>query len=89
MAIANSPSKLSLPQNNPGVTTVLEYLALKFPYITSDVWKKRINDGKVHWHDGSLISVNSPFAAQQRVYYYREVDNEPVILQKRSFFRMS
>ena len=79
MAIANSPSKLSLPQTNPGVTTVLEYLALKFPTITSDVWKQRIADGKVHWHDGSLISANSPFAAQQRVYYYREVDSEPVI----------
>ena len=79
MAIANSPSKLSLPQNNPGVTTVLEYLALKFPAITSDVWEKRVTDGKVHWHDGSLVSVNSPFAAQQRVYYYREVVNEPVI----------
>ena len=36
-------------------------------------------DGKVHWHDGSLISASSLFAAQQRVYYYREVDSEPVI----------
>ena len=79
MAIANSPSKLSLPQKNPGVTTVLEYLALKFPSITSDVWKQRMADGKVHWHDGSLISASSLFAAQQRVYYYREVDSEPVI----------
>lgn len=36
-------------------------------------------DGKVHWHDGSLINASSAFAAQQRVYYYREVDSEPVI----------
>lgn len=79
MAIANSPSRLSLPQHNPGVTTVLEFLILKFPAITSDVWQQRMADGKVHWHDGSLISAHSPFAAQQRVYYYREVDSEPVI----------
>ena len=79
MAIANSPSKLSLPQRNPGVTTVLEYLVLKFPGIESDVWKQRMADGKVHWHDGSLINSDSPFAAQQRVYYYREVDSEPVV----------
>ena len=79
MAIANFPSKLSLPQHNPGVTTVLEYLIFKFPAITSDVWKRRVADGKVHWHDGSLIRADSPFAAQQRVYYYREVDSEPVI----------
>ena len=79
MAIASSPSKLSLPQHNPSVTTVLEYLVLKFPAITGDVWEQRMADGKVHWHDGSLINSNSPFVAQQRVCYYREVDSEPVI----------
>ncbi|GAC21667.1 tRNA pseudouridine32 synthase [Paraglaciecola arctica BSs20135] len=36
-------------------------------------------DGKVHWHDGGLINAQSLFAAQQRVYYYREVASEPVI----------
>tara|TARA_B110000858_G_scaffold130062_1_gene147877 strand:+ start:5955 stop:6848 length:894 start_codon:yes stop_codon:yes gene_type:complete len=79
MARANFPSKLSLPQNNPGVVTVLEYLVLKFPSITSDVWKQRMADGKVHWHNGELINKDSPFSAQQRVYYYREVEHEPVI----------
>ncbi len=79
MAIANSPSKLSLPQHNPGVATVLEFLIFKFPGITSDVWLQRMVDGKVHWHDGSLISAQTPYAAQQRVYYYREVAREPVI----------
>ena len=79
MAIAVSPSKLSLPQVNPGVTTVLEFLVLKFPSIARDIWQQRMSDGKVHWHDGSLITANSLFAAQQRVYYYREVKNEPLI----------
>jgi tRNA pseudouridine32 synthase/23S rRNA pseudouridine746 synthase len=79
MAIAISPSKLSLPQHNPGVTTVLEFLIRKFPGITPDVWQQRMVDGKVHWHDGSLISAQTPYAAQQRVYYYREVVREPVV----------
>lgn len=79
MAIANTPSKLSLPQHNPGVSTVLEYLTLKFPAITGGVWQQRMADGKVHWHDGSLIHADSLFAAQQRVYYYREVAHEPII----------
>lgn len=79
MAIASTPSKLSLPQNNPGVTTVLEYLVFKFPAIEIDVWQQRMASGKVHWHDGSLISANTPFLTQQRVYYYREVEVEPVI----------
>lgn len=79
MVIARAPSKLSLPQHNPGVSTVLEFLVLKFPAIAIDVWLQRMADGKVHWHDGSLIDAQTAFAAQQRVYYYREVESEPVI----------
>jgi tRNA pseudouridine32 synthase/23S rRNA pseudouridine746 synthase len=79
MAIAISPSKLSLPQHNPGVATVLEFLILKFPGISNEEWLQRMVDGKVHWHDGSLINAQTPFAAQQRVYYYREVASEAVI----------
>jgi tRNA pseudouridine32 synthase/23S rRNA pseudouridine746 synthase len=79
MIISEHPSKLSLPQTNPGVATVLEYLIIKFPYIDAQIWRKRINDGKVHYHDGSLLTVQSPFQAQQRVYYYREVESEPSI----------
>lgn len=79
MAISKHPSKLSLPQTNPGVATVLEYLIIKFPYIDAQIWQQRIRDGKVHWHDGSLITSQSPFQPQQRVYYYREVENEPCI----------
>lgn len=79
MVIAKAPSKLSLPQHNPGVSTVLEFLVLKFPAIAIDVWQQRMAEGKVHWHDGSLINAQTPFAAQQRVYYYREVESEPVI----------
>ena len=79
MAIARSPSKLSLPQENPGVGTVLEYLTLRFPGISKATWERRMGEGKVHWHDGSLIDPRSPFAAQQRVYYSREVESEPVV----------
>jgi len=79
MVISAHPSKLSLPQTNPGITTVLEYLIIKFPYIDAQVWQQRMLDGKVHWHDGSLITAQTPFKPQQRVYYYREVENEPCI----------
>ncbi|ASJ73270.1 pseudouridine synthase [Granulosicoccus antarcticus] len=79
MAISEYPSKLSLPQTNPGVATVLEYLIIKFPYIDADIWHQRINDGKVHRDDGSLITAQSPFQPQQRIHYYREVESEPSI----------
>ena len=79
MPISKHASKLSLPQTNPGVATVLQYLIIKFPYIDAQVWHQRINDGKVHWHDGSLITIQSLLRPQQRVYYYREVESEPSI----------
>lgn len=79
MEISEHPSKLSLPQTNPGVATVLEYLIRKFPYVDAQIWRQRIADGKVHFHDGSLITTESPFQPQQRVYYYREVESEPSI----------
>lgn len=79
MSISKYPSKLSLPQSYPGITRVLEYLVIKFPDIHPDVWQQRMAEGKVHWHDGSLITADSPFQPQQRVYYYREVESEPVI----------
>lgn len=79
MAIAKQPSKFSLPQENPGVTTVLEYIVSKFPAISPEIWLQRMASGKVHWHDGSLITATSLFQAQQRVYYYRELPHEDKI----------
>jgi tRNA pseudouridine32 synthase/23S rRNA pseudouridine746 synthase len=79
MVISKHPSKLSLPQTNPGVATVLEYLIIKFPYIDAQIWRQRVAEGKVHCDDGSLITTLSLFQPQQRIYYYREVDSEPSI----------
>ena len=79
MAISSTPSKFTLPQVNPGVVTVLEYLQIKFPRIAPEVWQQRMAAGKVHWHSGECIYPDSVYQPQQRVYYYREVINEPKI----------
>jgi tRNA pseudouridine32 synthase/23S rRNA pseudouridine746 synthase len=79
MAISEYPSIVSLPQTNPGVATVLEYLIIKFPFIDAQIWQQRITDGKVHDSDSSLITLQSPFKPQQRIYYYREIENEPIV----------
>ncbi len=79
MVIAKSPSKLTLPEINPGTVTVLDYLIGKFPQIDAQVWRQRANSGKLHWHDGTTITSESLYQPKQRVYYYREVESEPVI----------
>jgi tRNA pseudouridine32 synthase/23S rRNA pseudouridine746 synthase len=79
MAISEHPSKLSLPRINPGVATVLEYLIIKFPYVGANIWRQRVMNGKVHAHGGALITPQSLFQPQQRIYYYREVEHEPSV----------
>ena len=79
MAIAKSPSKLTLPRVNPGVSTVVDYLIGKFPQVDAKIWRQRAIDGKLHWHDGTAITLDSSYRPQQRVYYYREVACEPVV----------
>jgi len=76
MVNSDYPSKVSLPQTNPGVITVLEYLIIKFPNVDEQIWRQRIAEGKVHRHNGSLITPQSAFQAHERIYHYREVHNE-------------
>jgi len=78
MPIPKSSSKLSLSRINPGVSSALEYLTMKFPSITSAAWRQRMLDGKAHWHGGRLITPERVYQPQQRVYYYREVASEPI-----------
>ncbi len=79
MITSKQASKLSLPQLNPGVSSVLQYLVIKYPNISADVWQQRMQQGKVHWHDGALIHPDTDYRPQQRVYYYRELEREPSI----------
>ncbi|MCG2635096.1 MAG: pseudouridine synthase [Gammaproteobacteria bacterium] len=79
MSMSRYPSIVSLPQVNPGTGGVLEYLVARFPAIGPEVWRQRMAAGKVHWHDGTRITPDSPFVPQQRVCYYREVEAEPCI----------
>lgn len=77
-SIAAQPSYVVLPQQH-SATTVLAFLIARFPQIDAAVWQARVNDGKVHWQDGSLIAADTPYRATARVYYYREVPQEAPI----------
>jgi tRNA pseudouridine32 synthase/23S rRNA pseudouridine746 synthase len=55
-----------------------------FSAIPASVWQQRINAGKVHWLEGEIITLHTPYKAQQCVCYYREVAKEPIIPLKES-----
>lgn len=73
------PSYIVIPQHIKSNTKVLDFLISHFHQIDKDIWRQRITDGKVHWQDGSLISVTTACKPATRVYYYREVEVETKI----------
>ncbi|QYK01040.1 pseudouridine synthase [Shewanella psychrotolerans] len=79
MVRATQASSIVLPLSQSAPETVLDFLAIKFPQIPYDVWFARVVDGKVHWQNGDRIDVDSRYLPKQRVFYYREVVEEPKI----------
>ncbi|MCV6588891.1 MAG: pseudouridine synthase [Marinobacterium sp.] len=79
MAIAAKPSAVSMPMEADGCETVLDFLCQRFPRIEAQVWRERLQQGKVHREDGTRYQLGSPFVPQQKVLYYREVPDEPLI----------
>lgn len=76
---ATQASYVVLPETVTDKPTVLSFLVSQFPAIAEAVWLQRIVDGKVHWRDGTLITAQTAFIPRERVYYYREVEQESLI----------
>ncbi|WP_133405449.1 pseudouridine synthase [Parashewanella tropica] len=77
--VAKHPSYVAIPQDTANDLTVLEFLSFKYPQIGKAQWLKRMNEGKVHWQDKSLINSDCLCRPTARVYYYREVEQETPI----------
>lgn len=79
MSQASRPSYITLPPSSRHAT-VLDFLAEKFPHISSEVWKERMDNGKVFWRESEgIITTTTPFQQNKTLGYYREVRQEPQI----------
>ncbi|WOT05549.1 pseudouridine synthase [Shewanella youngdeokensis] len=76
---AAQASYIVLPETVTDKPTVLSFLVSHFKAIEASVWVERIENGKVHWRDGQLVTLTSAFIPRARVYYYREVQQESLI----------
>ncbi|MGS0683362.1 pseudouridine synthase [Shewanella sp. 125m-7] len=76
---ATQASYVVLPETVTDKPTVISFLISQFSAIAASVWQQRILDGNVHWRDGTLITLDSVFIPRERVYYYREVEQESLI----------
>ena len=58
---------------------LIDFLAERLPAVTSAQWQQRMARGCVLDEEGRLLAPDTPYRGGTRVYYYRELDSEPVI----------
>lgn len=79
MGISLFPSCVSLPGASKPYPSILAFLVLRFPDIAPPVWEMRIHEGKVLDEAGNPITAATPYRPQQRLFYFRETAEEPLI----------
>jgi tRNA pseudouridine32 synthase/23S rRNA pseudouridine746 synthase len=79
MGISRTPSVVTLPSMEKPYPSILEFLSRAFPNIPRDNWAERIRASKVLDDQGAAITTESEYVPAKRIFYFREVENEPVI----------
>lgn len=79
MGISQYPSRISLPCIERPYPPILDFLVQRFPTVGQASWEERILEGKVLDEAGNPISKETPYHPQKRLFYFREVLEEPVI----------
>lgn len=87
MGISRYPSRISLPCLEKPYPSIMDFLVQRFPMIGRPLWEKRILEGKVLDDMGAAIDTDTPYIPQKRLFYFREVADEPLIpLQEKILF---
>ena len=72
-----SPSCVGLPAGN--WATFTDFLEQRFPAISRSTWLARMEAGLVVDEFGTRLSATSPYRGHMRLYYYRDLPDEPRI----------
>jgi tRNA pseudouridine32 synthase/23S rRNA pseudouridine746 synthase len=59
--------------------TITDFLLQRFPAIPRETWLERMQQGLVVDEHGVLVTLERPYPGPMRVYYYRALDDEPVV----------
>jgi tRNA pseudouridine32 synthase/23S rRNA pseudouridine746 synthase len=79
MGISPYPSTVTMPKAERPHPTILGFLCTRFPAVPQESWEKRISEGKVLDDEASPITPDTGYAPGKRIFYFREVRDEPVI----------
>ncbi len=79
MGTAKHPSVVTMPAAEKPYPSIVEFLFRKFPNISQNRWAERILEGRVLDDQGQPINTETPYSPSKRIFYFREIDNEPLI----------
>ena len=79
MGISVGKSTVTMPDMKRPYPTLLAFLVGRFPQISETIWLERITKGKVLSEDGPPVSLTTAYTPNKRLFYFREVAEEPVI----------
>ncbi|PHR23115.1 MAG: pseudouridine synthase [Desulfotalea sp.] len=79
MGISTGRSTVFMPDTKKPYPNLLTFLVGRFPHISKIIWEERLTTGKVLAEDGSSVSLDTPYGPNQRLFYFREVPDEPQI----------
>lgn len=71
------PSCVALPAGP--WATVLDFLAERLPIVSREGWAQRMARGRVLDDQAQPLPADAPYRHPTRLYYYREVDDEPPV----------
>lgn len=81
-----APSYLWLDDAAPGAA--LAYLAVRFPDVSEDTWRKRMARGDVVDGAGAAIAPDTMLRRGMRIWYYREIEAEtPIPFEEQILFQ--
>lgn len=87
MAISVGASVVSMPETRWPYPTLLRFFTERFPHVPVQTWVHRIVTGKVLTEEGNPVTLDSPYTPNKRLFYFREVDEEPIVpFQERILF---
>ena len=79
MGIALGASVVYLPDMGTPYPALLDFFTERFPQIPMQTWITRIVAGKILTEEGNPVTLTTPYLPDKRLFYFREVPEEPVI----------
>lgn len=76
-SMAPRPSWTTVPETVGPQVRLSDWLPLRFPEVSAEVWADRLERGLVVDGAGSPLAADTPCEPRLRIGYYREVANEP------------